>query len=312
MKIAIPSSTYHKNFSSKLIHNFILLVRETCGRLNIEYVDKDQESFGEFTKSDQKPFDVLISMGFTALTPELSEFYRRHDIRVILFQDDIHGKDDKDLRKKIKWMQFADILLIPYYKNFLSRPEYVDCHNKAIDFPWFAPRSCFKHDRLWNDRKNKIIVSGCMASVYSLRRNLRELAGSIKCIDVLDHPGYKPRKRKHQIIGDEYYNLLSEYKCAVATSADAPLNYPLSKYFEIPACGCIGLFEQIEELSNFGFEKNKHYVSITKDDYREAIKDIAKNFDKLEGMATLCRKHVLNNHTDTHRVRQLIKILNGL
>lgn len=312
MKIAIPSSAYHKNFSSKLIHNFIVLVRETCKQLNIEYIDKDQEDFNKLMESDQKPFDVLISMGFTALTPELSEFYRHHNIKVILFQDDIHGKDDKDLRKKIKWMQFADILLIPYYKNFLSRIEYSDCHHKAINFPWFAPHSCFEYNHHWNDRQNKIIVTGCMAPVYSLRRNLRNLSNTIQGIDVLDHPGYKPKRRKHHIIGNEYYKLLSEYKCAAATSADSPLNYPLSKYFEIPACGCIGLFEKIEELSDFGFEENKHYISITKDDYREAVNDTIKNFDKLENMATLCRDHIKNNHTDIHRVNQLINIINGL
>lgn len=311
LRIAIPSSDYHKKFSSKLIHNFIVLIRQVCKQLGIECFEKDQEEFDKLMESDKKPFDIIISMGFTSLTTELSEFYKHHGIKVILFQDDIHGKDDKDLKRKIKWIQFSDLLLIPYYKNFMSRSEYSDCHHKAINFPWFAPRECFNNNICWKDRKNKILVSGCMAQVYSLRRKLRDLSSTSKYIDVLEHPGYKPNKRKHQIIGNKYYSLLSEYKCAAATSADYPLNYPLSKYFEIPACGCVGLFEEIDELSDFGFEKHKHYVPITGNNYEDTIRYTIKNLDKLEKMASLCREHVKSNHTDIHRVCQLINILNN-
>lgn len=312
LKVAIPSSHYHKRFSSKLIHDFIILARQVCKQSGLECFEKDQEEFAGILESKSKPFDVLVSMGFTSLTPELADFYKRHKITVILFQDDIHGKDDKDLRKKKKWIEFADILLVPYYKNFMSRKEYSSCHNRAIDFPWFAPRKCFDNKIEWNDRKNEIFVSGCMAPVYSLRRNLRELSKTAKCIEVLDHPGYKPSRRKHHIIGDKYYSTLAEYKCAVATSADPPLDYPLSKYFEIPACGCVGLFEEIGILSDFGFEANKHYIPITKDDYVDVVRNTVKNIDKFKDMADLCKNHIRHNHTDVHRACKLVDIINSL
>lgn len=312
LKVAIPSSNYHKNFSSKLIHNFILTSRQLCKSAKIDCFEQDQECFPSLLESKQKPFDVLVSMGFTALTPELADFYKHHDIKVILFQDDIHGKDNQDFNKKKKWIEFADVLLIPYHNNFLSRKEYSKCHNKAINFPWFAPSSCFKYDNGWDNRKNEILISGCMAPVYSLRRNLRNLAQNIKCLHVLDHPGYKPKRRKHQFIGDKYYELLSNYKYAAATSADAPLNYPLSKYFEIPACGCVGLFEEIGILSDFGFESGKHYVPITNSNYEYVIKDISKNIDKFKDMSKFCKEHVKQYHTDIHRARKLINIIKNL
>jgi hypothetical protein len=311
LRIAIPSSHYHKKFSSHLIHGFVLLARQVCAQSGFECFEKDQEDYGDLLNRDEKPFDILVSMGFAGLTPELAEFYKHHNIKVILFQDDIHGKDDKDFRKKKKWIEFADLLLIPYHKNFLSRKEYSSCHSKAINFPWFAPRICFKYDNLWPKRKSQILLSGCMAPVYSLRRNLKELSKDCKYIDILDHPGYKPSRRKHQIIGEKYYDFLTQYKCAIATSADFPLNYPLSKYFEIPACGCVGLFEEIDTLSDFGFEPNKHYIPITKNNYYHTISEVVKHFDKFENMANSCKDLIKHRHMDIHRVCQLTDILNN-
>jgi len=311
LKVAIPSSDYHKRFSSQLIHGFIQMARQVCKHAGIECFEKDQQEFKSLLDSDKKPFDILISMGFTSLTPDLAKFYKHHNIKVILFQDDIHGKDEKDFKKKKKWIQFADLLLIPYYENFLSREEYTNCHSKAIEFPWFAPRACFNHKTKWNQRNNNILVSGCMAAVYSLRRNLRTFSRSVNYVEILDHPGYRPGKRKHNIIGDAYYSLLSDHKCAVATSADPPLDYPLSKYFEIPACGCLGLFEEIGALANLGFEKNKHYIPITNEDFRDVAKHAHKNINKYENMATTCKEHVRRYHTDVVRACSLVDILNN-
>lgn len=310
--ISIPSSDYHKNFSSSLIHGFIETVRKTCDIYGIKRFNRDQEDFNSILSSNKKPFDILISMGFTCLTPELCEFYKKHKIKIILFQDDIHGKNDSDFRKKKKLIDVADILLIPYYRNFLSIEEYKSSHQKAINFPWFAPSSCFKYDKNWDDRNNNILITGCMADVYSLRRNIRELSKTNKTIDVLDHPGYKHRRRKHKIIGDKYYDYVSNYKCSVATSADSPLDYLLSKYFEIPACGCVGLFEEIEDLKNIGLEKNIHYIPITNNNYEETIRYVYKNVDEFKTMSSRCKKLMKNHHTDIHRAIQLINIVRDI
>ena len=45
LKVAIPSSSYHKRFSSELIHNFIIMARQVCEQSGIECFTKDQEDF---------------------------------------------------------------------------------------------------------------------------------------------------------------------------------------------------------------------------------------------------------------------------
>lgn len=307
--IAIPSSDYHKSFSSHLIHNFILLCRKTFEENGFKCFQKDQQWFNTIDKSIKPPFDTIISMGFVGLTNELYSWYKKHDVKIIIFQDDIHGKDDADKRKKYNWMRKADVLLIPYYENFLNRKEYAICHNKAINFPWFAPEECFTYTTSWKSRQNKIFLSGCMAPIYSIRRNIREFSKNFTKIDVLDHPGYKRRHRKHQIIGSKYYELMSKYKCAIATSADNPLDYPLSKFFEVPACGCLGLFEDIPSIKNLGFIPNSHYIPINNKNYKEVIHDINFNNKQLIDMTNLCRKFILENHTDKIRANQLVEII---
>lgn len=312
MKIAVPSSNYHKNFCCSLINDFILTMRSECKNNNIDCVCIDQEKYANFLTTKNKPFDILISMGFTSLTDDLVDFYKSKNIKIIVFQDDIHGKNNSDFNRKKKWFNVADILLIPYYKNFMSMKEYSSIHNKAIEFPWFAPRKILPFDKKWKNRKNEILLSGCVSDIYSLRKNIRSLSSTNKYINVLMHPGYKNSKQKHNIIGEKYYSYLRSYKSAICTSADAPLNYPLSKYFEVPSCGCLGIFEKIDCLEDFGFVESEHYVSINSKSYKTKLDHIAKNINDFEHVARNCYELIKNNHTCLHRAKRLISILTEL
>ncbi len=234
----------------------------------------------------------------------LQPYFKNINVLKIVQMDDLHYFDSKTREKLHKNFDFADIILLPYYYHFIKNPEFSKYKDKAFYFP-FAAADEILAIKPENAPINKIFLSGATSKYYSLRNIIRDHAASCKEIDFLPHPGYF--ELKHNIIGIKYYHHISKYIAAISTSADKPLDYPVMKYFEIPACNVIPIFENISYLKDLGFENGKSFIEVNKKNYKEVLRsEYLSDKDSIRQTANnLLKKH----HLISNRVEFFYKIV---
>ena len=83
-------------------------------------------------------------------------------------------------------------------------------------------------------------------------------------------------------------------------------NFPVRKFFEIPASGALMACWPSVGLENLGYKHYENCVYLnTYDDIFELIISMKNDITKYEKMANLARKHTLDNHSTTARASQL-------
>jgi hypothetical protein len=226
------------------------------------------------------------------------------DIQIIISWDDIHWWTDDALKCRLSMFEYADKILLPYYKHFLEKPEYDNYFDKGIYFPWFAPVSCFNSKCKWKARSNKILMSGRCSPQYTFRNQLKKhCLENSKEFEFLKHPSY--RTLQHEFVNQEYHKYLSTFQSAIATTADKPLDYLVLKNFEILACGCVGFLESHPNLDDLGFIPYEHYIPIDSTNYCEQL---SASWD-CRKIAKAGRKFVRDNHTSMNRAKEFFEIL---
>ena len=261
------------------------------------YSDQIQEILFNFHNIDW----ILVS----GIDKNVDLIRKKTKSRVIVFWDDIHYHTQEAFKNRMKMFENSDILLLPYYKQFLKRKEYIRFWHKAVYFPWYAPKACFDNNIDFELRKNKILMSGRVSDSYEIRKQIVKFYKSDTDFEFLDHPGYNREKRSHQIMREKYYEYLSNYKIAIATTADSPLNYTVAKYFEIPACGCALILQKTLDIDDLGFVENEHYVPVNKNNLRN-LKELIKDFD-LRKMAKKSFELIKNRHLVANRIELLFE-----
>lgn len=229
---------------------------------------------------------------------------KNKNVLKIVQMDDLHYFNNETRIKLQNNFNFADVILLPYYYHFLSNPEYKKYYSKAIYFPFAVTDEITKIEPVKGDN-GKVLLSGCVSSHYSFRKALANFAVNNPHLDHLRHPGYG--KLSHNVIGIAYYKYISKYLGAISTSADKPLDYPLMKYFEIPGCKVIPLFERNNYLADLGFVKNKNFIEINNDNYKKIINPsfLSDNKSIIDSAYNL----VLNNHLMSSRAAFLYRML---
>lgn len=161
-----------------------------------------------------------------------------------------------------------DYLISPstvYFEN-MKISEY---REKIQDLFYFIDPD--KFDELnrfsYNDRANKIILSGSIGNGYTSRINFNRLREESfefsSLVDKLDHPGYKDNAHMTDM---NYYRKLCEYKGAFVGHYDFPINFLLAKHIEVLMCGCLPFFEPNSLLeSQLGLKEFIHYIPCFKD-----------------------------------------------
>jgi hypothetical protein len=122
----------------------------------------------------------------------------------------------------------------------------------------------------------------------------------------LEYLRLRPFSRFHLV---HLYNLLfqrvlSLSKCCV-TDGGAN-NYPVRKFFEIPAAGAVLVCPPATGMAALGFRENVNYIPVREaKDAVEAVKSIAAAPHRYEAMAAAGRERVLASHSLSARAGQL-------
>jgi len=294
-KLLIPTSKHLEDIPNKTFISLLhALEREAAGKF--EVIIKDENEC-ESLLNDNIDFVILIrGVGWNT---------KFKNATTVVFWDDLHWTTERKRQARHNLFHTSDIILLPYYNNFVKIQEYQKYKSRALWCPFFAPDDALQYKKKWSDRIAKIFVSGRCTDHYPLRQKIRNHAlQNPDKFYVLDHPGYK--NLSHQIVGNSFYDLLGSYSAAVVTSASCPLNYTVAKYFEVPACGCIPFMEELHELNDLGFEAWKNYIPVSELTFKINFNpsNISK---KMIGMES--GKLIKQNHTATLRARYILNIL---
>ena len=243
---------------------------------------------------NEKCFRIMWIEDPHAFYKRKTDFYEKNQ--------DFNREELKDYR-----LEKTDVILTPspvFFKN--CRIDYL---NKCLFFFYgINPQDDFFNKiKPYNERKNKILLSGCISKrTYPSRFYVSNLIPKQNhfyklYFEQLNHPGYvNTGKCDHSKTWFNYYDIIQEYKVAFIGLAAPPLNFLLAKIIETLAVGTLALIEETPLLEKeLGLKNEVHYVAVPFNKKLELpekkIKEIFEDKDgKYQKIAENGRNYVLN------------------
>jgi len=173
------------------------------------------------------------------------------------------------------------------------------------------------HEFYWGGlaaRKHDISVPG---SSYARRKNTIELLRQSKSfstaksrakyiLKIMDRIGVKTYSNFYLV---NLYNYLFQMELSnakICITEGGGNNYPVRKFFEIPASGALMACWPAIGLDNLGYKSYENCVYLnSSDDIFDIIEDMKRDLTKYQQIASLGRNHTLNHHSATARSYQL-------
>ena len=274
-------------------------------------------------------YEKIIFLGFhpVSLAPFIKyykELKKYANIKTILWQDDLHAffKTPESIKK----LDYSDHIITPspiFFENtaaeYLSKTSFFFY---SIDFT--VNDQFYKK---WEDRQNKIILSGCVSKGYPIRANIRNEIEKNKKFREIGYFLEKPRVKEYEYNGDKvlpygnnYYKELGKFRGAFFGYYLYPKNFNLAKIIEILSMGCIGFFEYSPLLEKeLGLIAMKHYVPCTNKETGKLITDVEYYkyyLENREGKGKMIaengRDYVRKNFSNQNGFENYVRILNNI
>ena len=267
------------------------------------------------------------------------DFYdilKKKGCKLVIWMDDLHGfpnfpkigmfNVNDDNNHKDYRLDLCDLILTPSIQYLININS---CYLKKAKFYFYSLNELFYEDLKldnWNNRNDKILLSGSCCPVYPGRNMLSKIYHGFiqtnndikKIISYLQTPGYDRTQVDFDAkTGLNYYLTLNSYKGAFFGYASVPLNFNLAKIIEILMCGTLGFFEYSPLLeSELGLIKYIHYVPMT-DDNGDLILDAnyyLRYLNSEEGHTiALNGCHYVRNKFDSKtRILELVNIIKNI
>jgi hypothetical protein len=163
-------------------------------------------------------------------------------------------------------------------------------------------------------RKYDVSVPG---SSYTRRKNIIDLIKKNKnfsipqnrikyFLKIMDRVGIKTYSNFYLV---NLYNFLFQMELStskICITEGGGNNYPVRKFFEIPASGALMACWPAIGLKNLGYKHNENCIYLnSSDDIFELIADVKIDLPKYQHIAALGRKHTLDHHSASARSNQL-------
>jgi len=214
---------------------------------------------------------------------------------------------------------------IDHYFNFMPKDYFYKFYPKDFKYKeilWCLEPRIYENLKPFKDRiKDKILISGSVSKSSLKSRIANKILNPktsahyfyklrAKCNE-LPYVHYSPMKN-NRYENDNYPVYLSQFQSSIA----AATYYPVIKYFEIPAAGCL-TFMEVTEMNGckfLGFEDEKTAIFINKKNYREKFETYLNdvNNPKWEKIANAGREHALKNLNNNIAVDLLVKLMREL
>ena len=149
---------------------------------------------------------------------------------------------------------------------------------------------------------NKLLNQFSGWQFYKLRTICNELP-------YVHHEGMKDGK--YPFVGS-FPKYLSQFRAAIA----ACTLYPVQKYWEIPAAGCLTFMEMTEKNDGYylGFKDGETSIFMNEKNYKKKFAEFLNDPDNKKWQEIACagREHVMSNLTNDKAVESLVKLMRSL
>ena len=264
---------------------------------------------------ENKLRSALGEMPETIIFWEAYELIYRHAMEMqrlrclkVFFADDLHWWNRR--MREIKVVNFAvsDLVLSTYaycwkklYPELSSKKVAWIPHSASPDFMLPFNRSA----------KNSVFLSGAMNEAYPLRQQMLRLhvEGSY-AIEYQRHPGYYCGYdyERNASVGRGYAQQINGCRVGFADSV-FPYAYVVAKFFEIPATGALLLADDTVSpyLKELGFEADRHYVPVSKENLEEQIRYVLdeKHHEELDQVRKNGQTLVQERHQISDRAKRI-------
>jgi len=299
---------------SDLINGFVKY-KDEAEKRDIEIIYEKNKRTDEIIQRNDK-IDCFMSI-WGAMVDTNSDIYKNRKFKTITFLDDVHWWTEQSLKDRINFFEKTDIIFTPYARTAKTYLQYSHLYSKFQTLHWWAPDSCFSFNEQWKNRKDKILLSGSI-QMYPIRKAISENLDVE--VEQLKHSLRYP-KFIHEYHGEKYYEYLSKYKGAIATSCAKhateydktivhALDYTLSKNFEILGCGCLGFLEETDDFNELQLKPYEHYIPITLLTYKQQWKYLQDKNSEL--IAKKGHELVKATHSTKNRIIQILDMIQTL
>ncbi|MFC5451035.1 glycosyltransferase [Paenibacillus aestuarii] len=196
-----------------------------------------------------------------------------------------------------------DLLYAHYRDGFLSLyPQYKD---RFIWLPLHVYRPIFCKRSIKKDIR--FLMMGSLGKKkYPLRNKMFQRMKNVEGFVTHKHPGYdySLKENGNIFVGEKYAKEVARAK--IFLTCGSIYNYPLGKYFEVPACNTLLLASGFPELLDLGFIDKKTFVEINEENFEEKAKYYNKYKEERKIITRAGHKMVLARHTTDIRVRQFV------
>jgi spore maturation protein CgeB len=209
-------------------------------------------------------------------------------------------------RKKYVRENKIDLVFSPT-KDFFHRtlPELKD---KFRWLPFSNNPDIFKD---WHLKKDiDFLLMGRSWSAWYPFRNLvlKKMTG-LKGFVYHKHPYEGNPEGRKVYIGEEYAKEINRAK--IFFTCGTKFNYPVRKYFEVPACNTLLMAKGNKDLKELGFINGQNFVECTDDNFYDLAMYYLENDKERERIARNGYNLVHSRHTDRVRVKEFLDMING-
>jgi hypothetical protein len=190
--------------------------------------------------------------------------------------------------------------------------------HKFINFGHFLGETEFNWTVL-DDREDKVVVPGQM---YTRRETARRklakqgiLARTGKLrylLSAMDHAGLRPYSRP--MLQSLYYQTFVQRlgSARYAYTDGSGVDYPIRKFFEMPALGTVLLCTPCAGFEDLGFSDRKNAVVVSPDGIDKAVEWLRKSPAQAQQIADAGRKLIWERHSLHARAEQLARCLKSI
>jgi hypothetical protein len=214
----------------------------------------------------------------------------------------VHDLHYRIPRRKRLYKDNHMYLFVNYRDAFMKWfPELID---QMIWFPHHVPADIFRDYQL-QKKVDFLMIGSLISHLYPLRVKMFDGLQKEPSFKYIEHPGYEQITHQDKaIIGEVYAELLNQSK--IFFTCDSIYQFPVLKYFETLGCRTLLLASGSEELKDLGFIDGETFVEVDEVDFYEKALNYLQNEEERERIATNGMNLVLERHTTSIRVKQLL------
>jgi len=241
-------------------------------------------------------YDFIICANLFAFN---NENWDRIDIPKAMLFEDQHGENNlKQIQDAIKhqWIVLHRYQFNKFHKDTKK-------YTKCIWFPHSVNINTFRDYK--QRKKYDILQTGAVYKVYETRNFINNQFKDDPRFHQIPRP--KENIEEPWPVGREYAKELN--KAQLVVCCGSIYEYPVMKYFEIPASKSIIFGDWFPELGELGFKPYENMIVADKSNIKFQTKLLFDSPHRLKRIASAGFNLIQQRHTNTIRAKELIKII---